>query len=131
MLFVLRPCVCVRRHFEPNGTHWNQVGSKYTLSVPSPTLNGQGYSIKISSDGLSVMMGHANPTLNAAMAGDAAVFARASTALVGGTSQPQFELRVRHVVAAEAGEVMGAAAALSGDGTQVALGGQHTCSICK
>jgi hypothetical protein len=124
MLFVLCPCVCFHscRHFEPNGTHWNQVGSNYSLPNPGDAPGYQGYSMKISSDGLTVLVG--DPAVNA-MTGDVALFARASTALVGGVNQQQFELRARHFVTPSEGSVFGADIGLSGDGTQVAIGGQQ------
>jgi len=112
--------VCRRyRHFEPNGTHWNQVGSKYSFTVTSGYL---GYAVTLSSDGLAVMSG--DPLFNG-MAGDAALYVRASTTLVGGVSQQQFVLRIRHTVTANGGEALGMASAFSADGTQVALGGQY------
>jgi hypothetical protein len=99
------------------------VGSKYNLTVPAGSLGSHGYAFKISSDGLTVLDG--DPAVNGISA-DAAVFVRASTALVGGTSQQQFELRVRHVLTAIPGEAMAVATVLNGDGTQIGLGGQHT-----
>jgi hypothetical protein len=114
--------ICVR-HFEPNGTHWNQVGPRYNLSVPVGSLGYHGWNIKISGDGLTVLDG--DPAVNG-ISGDAAVFVRASTALVGGMNQPQFEMRVRHVWPAVAGEALAVAAVLNADGTQIGLGGQQT-----
>jgi hypothetical protein len=111
------------RHFEPNGTQWNQVGSRYNLSVPVGSLGYHGYALKISSDGLTVLDG--DPAVND-LSGDASVLVRASTALVGGMNQPQFELRVRHVWTGVSGEALAVAAVLNADGTQIGLGGQQT-----
>jgi len=117
-------CACLFycvRHFEPNGTHWNQVGSAYILPITGP-LGYQGLGTKLSRDGLTVLDG--NP-LFTTYAGDAALYARASTALVGGVDQQQFQLRVRHVPIGAPFQRVGTANALNGDGTQIALGSQY------
>jgi hypothetical protein len=85
-------------------------------------MSFDGYGLKISSDGLTVVDG--NPLVDV-IAGDVTVYARASTALVGGTNQSQFELRVRHVLTGVPGGAMGVASGLNADGTQFAVSGQH------
>jgi hypothetical protein len=114
---------CACSHFEPNGTHWNQVGSLYNLSIPGDVLGYQGWDIKISGDGLTVLVG--DPLFNH-YAGSAALYARASTSMVGGTGNQQFELRARHALTPEAGDRLGVVHALNGDGTEMAFG--RTCT---
>jgi hypothetical protein len=86
-------------------------------------MSFDGYGLKISSDGLTVVDG--NPLVDV-ISGDVTVYARASTTLVGGTNQSQFELRVRHVLTGVPGSAMGVASGLNADGTQFAVSGQHT-----
>jgi len=81
-----------------------------------------GFGLKISSDGLTVLDG--DPAVNA-LSGDASVFVRASTALVGGMKQSQFELRVRHVWTGSSGEALAVGPGINADGTQIGLGGQQ------
>jgi hypothetical protein len=85
-------------------------------------LSYHGYALKISSDGLTVSVG--DPAVNA-LTGDATVYARASTALVGDISKQQFEMRVRSVMTGTTGDALGVATALNADGTQFAVAGQH------
>lgn len=115
-LSVLRFCITAIRHYELNTTSgdWQQIGTQYTL----PDSGALGYSLTVSLDGLSVLVG--DPMGNSG-AGEAALYMRTST-IISNASKRQFQLVTK--IRVPNSTMLGMAVALNGDATQFAVGGQ-------